>query len=280
MRALATRAALAMLLTGCAFGDGDPYGIVSGTLEAGYELHEDRDAGDGFQRLVSELSLRLDRAELRIADVELIATQAATVASSVTFDPANPPDGYSLCHNGHCHRDDGALVDYADIQAELAGTTATSQTVVTLRAAPIDLLVSEPVSLDCGDGCVVGQVDVSRLRLEATLLEVAGVIRDDRPIPAFDGDKPFHATLALGAIDETQPAVGRLEHAVTLPFDDEEPPVVALALSLRASAALFDGIDPDVVAAATEELTFHDDPSIRSAFAELELELTMTRTDP
>ena len=39
------------------------------------------------------------------------------------LDPAKPPAGYSLCHGGHCHADDGRLVDYAEVQTELLGKT-------------------------------------------------------------------------------------------------------------------------------------------------------------
>ena len=52
------------------------------------------------------------------------------------FDPANPPEGYSLCHNGHCHSDSGALVDYEDIALEMAGGSGGARVVVGLDTQP------------------------------------------------------------------------------------------------------------------------------------------------
>ncbi|MNS53348.1 hypothetical protein D3C72_861010 [compost metagenome] len=56
--------------------------------------------------------------------------EGAQAAGSATFDPANPPPGYSLCHGGHCHRDDGALVDYADIPVGTGAAPASKRLMV------------------------------------------------------------------------------------------------------------------------------------------------------
>jgi len=62
--------------------------------------------------------------EIEFGSVELLGLgfrleALAAAQGLVVFDPQNPPEGYSLCHNGHCHSASGELVDYEDIQEEL-----------------------------------------------------------------------------------------------------------------------------------------------------------------
>ncbi|MEB3222347.1 MAG: hypothetical protein VKS61_09750 [Candidatus Sericytochromatia bacterium] len=101
-----------------------------------------------------------------------------------TFDPANPPPGYGLCHGGHCHRDDGALIDYADIQAELDGRGAgASQPTTLVRLAapgPAQALVlgaSQALSLGaCEPHCHLPQTTVAAVALGAVALEATGAV--------------------------------------------------------------------------------------------------------
>ena len=51
--------------------------------------------------------------EIETLTVEFAAVSAVqTTSAGAGFDPAQPPEGYSLCHNGHCHSADGRLVAY------------------------------------------------------------------------------------------------------------------------------------------------------------------------
>jgi hypothetical protein len=264
---------------GCTFSDGEPYGVVSASFDASYELRDDRDVGDGtWQKLVNEMEVRVDEARLTVEVVELVG--AGSEIGSLTFDPANPPPGYSLCHNGHCHSDSGDLVDYEDIQAELAaGEGGTASTALVLQGGTDDLLDGAPLSLACGD-CLLDRGRLSLVRLSASYLVVSGVIRDGLDEPRFDGSRSFEAAVSLSPNSEADGAVGVIEHAVSVPLDDENPSQVTLALNLTTSASLLDGIDPEMVAAASVETVAIDDVStIRSAFSELELDVRVRRDD-
>ena len=274
-------------LSGCAFSDGDPYGVVSATLEAHYELRDDRDVGEvGWQKLTSELQLRLDEARLDVDVVQLI--DRGTSVGALAFDPANPPPGYTLCHNGHCHSVSGDLVDYADVQAELAAGEATSSTALALEGGTQDLLSDATTVLDCGpkggDEMAECQLDagyISLVRATASRLEVAGAIRDGLAEPRFVGERPFEATILLLPTSDDDRTPGVLETAVDLPLDDDNPSQISLTLSIVATAALFDGLDAEALAASLDDmLSFDDDPSIRGAFAELSLGVGIERTDP
>jgi len=277
--------------SGCTFSEGEPYGLVSASMQARYELRDDRDVGDdGWQKLSNELQLRLDEARLAVERVDLIDAGGGATASSATgavFDPANPPPGYTLCHNGHCHSDSGDLVPYEDIQAELAAGGGTSSTALALRSETQDLLAEVPVVLDCGavgggeTDCLLGAGSVSRVRLTASRLEVRGLVRDGLVAPRFDGERPFEARILLSSTADDASMPGVLETAVELPLDDDHPSQITMSLSLVASAGLFDGLEPASIAASTDEtLSFDDDPTVRAAFAELSLGVDIQRRDP
>lgn len=274
--------------SGCTFTDGEPYGLVSAKMTARYRERDDRDVGEsGWQKLASELQIHLEEARLSVDVVQLI--DPGTTAGGLVFDPANPPPGYTLCHNGHCHTDGGDLVDYEDIQAELAGGEGTSSTALALQSADQDLLAGQPQTLDCGPPggdeaveCQLGAGYVSRVRATASRLEVRGLLRDGLATPRFDGTRPFEGTILLLPTADDDTSAGVLETAVDLPLDDDSPSRIALDLSIVVSASLFDGLDADVVAAsaASETLSVDDDPSIRAAFSELSLGVSVERSDP
>ncbi len=251
--------------TGCAFDAGTPFGTVTATLSGAYELRDDRDRGDGFQKLTSELEVRLSALVLVADAVELVDLWGV---DAVTFDPSNPPPGYGLCHNGHCHRDDGALVDYEDIAAELGGATGSSTTRLTLLAGELDVLTGAVLTLACVDACTLGRGHVGRVRLGVSELSLEGEVRDGLATPRFDGVLPLAATVSLAA----EGAGGVLEAAVDLPLDDDHEPQITVALTLTASAALLDDAIGDDGALSEEAL--------RAAFAEQRLATTIERTEP
>ena len=122
MRTLWSSSLLLLLLAGCAFGPGDPFAVLSPEVDARWTVPDERVRPDGFALLASNYEVRLTRAELTVERAALRSLSAGGGASSGgSFDPANPPAGYSLCHGGHCHRDDGALVPYAEVEAAMSG---------------------------------------------------------------------------------------------------------------------------------------------------------------
>ena len=128
---------VAVLLAGCTFEAGGPFATLSASLRAGYVVPADRDAGDGWQRLSSDYQVRVTTVRLQLDDIQLLAAGEG----AASFDPSNPPAGYSLCHNGHCHSSDGRLVPYADIEAELAGASGGQTT------PAVSLVVGEALDL-------------------------------------------------------------------------------------------------------------------------------------
>ncbi|WP_164016943.1 hypothetical protein [Pyxidicoccus trucidator] len=236
-----------LLLSGCALDAGEGFAVLEPTVSAGYTPLPSRDVGNGFQQLASDYQVRVDAAALGVSHVELLS--AATGGGGGgggggTFDPANPPPGYSLCHGGHCHRDDGALVDYEDIQAELDGGGGSSA--VTLAAlhvdAELDLLASETLTPECEPDCELPRGTVSRARWDVTALRLQGVVKDRRATPRFEGERPFRLDLAVEGGEEAEPLM-ELSAPLDIPSDREHKPRVLLALALSLSPTVFDALD-------------------------------------
>lgn len=249
--------ALALLAcAGCTFGDGDPFGEVTAHIAARYEERADRDAGDGWQKLTSELEVKLSEMAITIDAVELVDLGGA---AAIAFDPANPPPGYSLCHNGHCHSDEGALVDYEDIVAELGGNSDAARTALVLTGGNVDLLADQTLPLACTGACMLGMGHVARVRVGISSVTIAGAVRDGLAEPRFEGEQPLALDLSGGV----------LEAPVDLPFDDDHEPKVAIALELALSATLFD--------AAIDATGAVDAAAVSTAFTENNLRITIER---
>lgn len=238
-----------LLLSGCALDAGEGFAVLEPTVRAGYTPLPSRDVGNGFQQLASDFQVRLDTAALGTSHVELLsaATSGGGGGGGQTFDPANPPPGYSLCHGGHCHRDDGALVDYEDIQAELngGGGGSTSTLVAALHVdAELDLLAGQTLTPECEPDCELPRGTVSTVHWDVVALRLTGVVRDNRATPRLAGEIPFRLDLAVegGEDEEAEPLV-ELSGALDVPSDREHKPRVKLALALALSPTLFDGLD-------------------------------------
>lgn len=134
-------------LAGCAWGPGAGFATLQKvTTTQALPIAADRldetgrwKTDNGYRLTVAEKLVRVHVSALVIDGVG----EGAQAAGPGTFDPANPPPGYSLCHGGHCHRDDGALVDYADIPTGTgAAVSATKRLMVltpTTRVAFVPL---------------------------------------------------------------------------------------------------------------------------------------------
>jgi hypothetical protein len=137
---------LMLLPSACALDEGRGFATLDqASLEAEFapepaRVLEDRVLTDqGFTVAVERFTLELDSLELLSLSGDF----------SATFDPAQPPPGYTLCHSGHCHKDDGSLVSYADVAAELAGGLESFVPVVSFELGRgVDLLVGRSVALE------------------------------------------------------------------------------------------------------------------------------------
>jgi hypothetical protein len=226
-----------LTLGGCAWEAGQGFAVVEPTVRVAYEALPARNAGDGYQKLSSDYQVRLDSAAMRLSGIELLATASGPSGS---FDPANPPPGYSLCHGGHCHRDDGALIPYEQIAAELGGGGG-SRTVVTLPVdEPLNLLAPETRPLGCQPDCALPQTRVSQGRWGVETLRIEGTVRDGHVPPRIASERRFVLDLKPGADDAP---VAVLDGEVELPSDRATPPEAKVALNLVLTAGLFDTVD-------------------------------------
>jgi hypothetical protein len=230
---------LALLLLaagGCAFEPGGWFATVSPSLNAGYLTRADREAGGGWQKLNTDYQVSVRRASMRLGEIGLLATSGG--GGPTTFDPAHPPPGYSLCHNGHCHSSDGRLVSYAEIQAQLGGGAGGGlQPVITLAAPDaLDLLAAAERPLTCEPSCNLDRTRIVRVRAPVQVLALEGKVRDGRTPPRL-AETPFRWEIADPA------RAPLLETELDLSADRDHPPAVTLRLDLALGAALLDDVD-------------------------------------
>jgi hypothetical protein len=220
-------------LAGCALGPGDPFAVVEPTFVSGLEVPNGRDAGDGWQRLNTDYQATFTRLDLTLTNLTL---QDLGSSGPITFDPASPPPGYTICHNGHCDREDGALVPYEDMQAELNQGGGGPRTVVTLPVGNVDAVAGTSRALACEPSCDLPLADISRVRGSLVRVSFAGLVRDSRVPARISGDVPWSLTTEL-----TQPLspTGALELAA----NNENPLRALVAFTFALSGRLLDDVD-------------------------------------
>ncbi|WP_223634145.1 hypothetical protein [Corallococcus sp. EGB] len=255
------------LLTGCAFDAGEGFAVLEPSVEAAYTPLSRRNAGDGYQALATDFQLRVDAGAVSLGSIDLQASSGG--GGSTTFDPSSPPPGYTLCHGGHCHREDGALVDYADVEAELNGGGGSST--VTVAKLPVDAeldLLSPAVrDLTCEPACELGKTSLSRGRWSVTGLRMTGRVRDGRVPARFAGALPFRFTAAMTGDEATPVAV--LTGDLDVPSDRENEPRVTLGLKLELTPALFDAVDWSAVTVGADGVVDLDAPANKTVRAAL-----------
>lgn len=244
----AVTSGLAASLSGCAMGDGDPFATVKPTLAAEIHFHEEDMTQDGWLALEEGGLLKVEQATLTVSEVRVLASSAD---SSVTaFDPAHPPEGYTLCHGGHCHATDGSVKSYAEIEAELLGGNASAlSTALTLSAAdPLNLLDEEAVALTCPDdergACALDEVKLQRVELAAAHLFIAGQYRASEEAAAVP------VSLAIDLNPERE---GLFTHALSFKAKRTGKQTFRLDLGLEISCDVLGEIDwesasPDLAA--------------------------------
>jgi hypothetical protein len=228
-----------LLAPGCAFDAGEGFAVLEPTVRAAYTSPASREAGDGYQRLSSDFQLRLTTARVRLEKIDLLGSSGG--GGPTAFDPANPPPGYTICHNGHCDRDDGAQVSYEDVAAELGGGGATATTVATLPVGELDLLAPETRAVECQPDCELPQTTVSNGRWTLTAVRLEGSVRDSRATPRFSGERPFRFEVTSASTQAEPAAV--ITGTLDVPSDRENAPRVLLDLTLELTPASFDAID-------------------------------------
>lgn len=261
----------AAVATGCAFGDGDYFARVDARLDAAFDVPADRDLGDGWQKLASNYEIRLDAATMSIDEIALVDTGGG----AAEFDPANPPPGFSLCHNGHCHADDGRLVDYEDVAAEAAGAGGAT-VALSFPVGSVDLLAGDDRALACApESCgVAAPASITLARTNLGRVRLAGIVRDGQTPPRIDGETAFVFDITFG--DDPPQINGELD----LPADRGHDPDVTLTAAVRPSARLLDPVDFAALA-GDDPIALSDDPETRNRvlarILDVSLEITIER---
>lgn len=225
------------LQSGCTFQDGQPWGRLALSVEGQFAPEEGRLDADGALKTSTSYLVEIDALRLSLDAVTL---RQSLGGGSSAFDPADPPEGYSLCHNGHCHADDGSLVDYEDIALELAGGAEAGGPSLSILGAGATALSATPSALalaDCPDGCALERGDLSSLEIVLGTLEVQGRVRDQ-----LGGDA---ARLPEGGV--RLDGVVSLGVSLAIPVDGSvgkgEPVEVPIGALLSLPGTLFDGLD-------------------------------------
>ncbi|MGD8863920.1 MAG: hypothetical protein PVI30_28150 [Myxococcales bacterium] len=221
------------LLSACALDAGSGFATLGeGELQVELSPGPARDLGDG--RLLTDLGyeVTLERAELEVDAVRLSELSGGGGGGDVSFDPANPPPGYSLCHGGHCHADDGSLPSYEEVQAALAGGEAQLQTLVSVSLRrTLSLLPGETVALaDYEPSRELPEGSLDRLDVALTGLSLRGDVRG----PGLSGPVELRVSLALQEV---------LGEPLAISLDRDGPAILTPRVGIRLDGSLFDGLD-------------------------------------
>ena len=246
----------ATTLSACTFDDGKGFATLeTASLSARFEPGPARDLGNGA--VLSDLGYQVSLTHAALTTEELALNELRGGAGAdVSFDPAHPPPGYSLCHGGHCHAEDGRLVDYAEIEAELAGGAARFYPVARLPAAhAFDVLAGETVALDV----VVPSRELPRVRLTQLSLSIARIEIEGSVTggPQGGGLGTNTATLLIAL-----PIESSIDEGLSLSIDRDQPGAFTLAAALEIDGTLFDGIDFSALqSAARIEIVDRESPA-------------------
>ena len=251
-------AALGLGLAGCTFSPGAAFTRVpGGSLDLLWEPGARALSADTFVT-AGGLAVTVDRLELGLGALELLELEGA---DNVTFDPASPPPGYTLCHADHCHRDDGALISYAEIRAELAGGDATFTSLLRFGLdAAADL--RSPASVPLGaptPAADLGMVTITQVALSLGDFVLEGTIAPwsgpgDAPPVGRPDARPLRVALALDSA---------LTRDLGLEVGRDSPPVQRVEAVVSVDGTFLDGLVPaDLPAAGALTLDAADDPRV------------------
>ncbi|MDH5675013.1 MAG: hypothetical protein OEZ06_22985 [Myxococcales bacterium] len=221
--------------------------------------------------------LELERAALALEELQLQrASDRVAAAADGRFDPANPPPGYSDCHGGHCHAEDGSLPSYAEIQQATAATAATAgggnATMTTVLTMPVDAEVEafanpEVPIATFEPSAELGEGSLDRLEVHVEGLSLAGRVDG----AALDGPRQWTLELELHEV---------LAAGLSLQLGRDGPGHLSPRVELHLRATMLDGVDFAALADAGEDALVIDathpaTPSILEALLKSELHVEM-----
>lgn len=219
---------LLLCATGCAFGPGEPFGTLHPKIEA--QLHLPAGRGNPGP-LASDYVVYLTRFDVEFTEGKLVDLGDLSASA---FDPASPPPGYTVCHGGHCDREDGALIPYEEVAASLPGGGGATE-VAHLHVGAVNQL-GETRALECEETCALpaGTVDSVKVGVARVFLE--GEVHDGRFEKRFEGLRQFSFDLPF-------PEGAQLSGEVDLKLDRHSPPHVFMTLKPLLGPKVLDGVD-------------------------------------
>ena len=234
--ALLLAGALLVAPLGACLDAGLPWGTLETSMEARFDPSEGRLDEQGRLKTSQSYVVALD--EITVSFDAFSIVLAST--GSASFDPSNPPAGYSLCHNGHCHSDSGALVDYETIALEMANGTGGARFSVGLDSKSWTLTteeVSVGVSPCDPSPCELPRGELAGLELSMGTLTLRGTAHD-----TLTGDAarlPEEGWSFEVSEPITVPLVTQLEGTI----GPGEPVGVYLGVTFEFPPEIFDDID-------------------------------------
>lgn len=257
---------------GCTLFAGQPWGEADLTLAAAFAPPASRLTDDGRLKTSRDYALAID--ELLIT-FDAVALSVSDDGAALSFDPADPPPGYSLCHGGHCHADDGRLVDYDEIERSLSDGGGGS-----VLALPIEdgvlALDEDPAALElepCEGGCVLERGVLRSLSVAMSVVDVTATVTDLRP-PAAARLPPEGVSLSARVLGSAL-----VTAALAVPLDGSEDPGLALSVLLEVAPELFDGVDFGALPSDDDRLLLDDEAeaALLESLAESVLVVEVTR---
>ena len=216
---------------GCVTEPGLPWGRLSAQVALRFAPPPSRLTASGAFKTANDD--RLQNLEIHASVAEVVVRTAPEGTDTGDFDPANPPEGYSLCHNGHCHAADGSLPTYEEIAAKLGTAQSTGPTVRWLplkEAAPVRASATGadlPLA-PCGAQCDVGLGQATLLEVHLTDVRIKG------DASGLNG--------SIGALDVTMPGKLIITKVIEVPFDRAHAPIATLDVDVQLPATLLDDV--------------------------------------
>lgn len=168
--------AAAIAVTGCSFEPGEPWGYIDARLTA-----------DRFE--VETDDVEVTDATVAFGQMELRGPGDGTDGVD-DFDPSDPPPGFTLCHQGHCHHEDGDIYTYEEIE-EGIGVDADASVTVARRDLATDALELDEEQTAEHEFRIVEQTRVDEVALAVDELRFDAVVETD------DAPRPLQISLAM-----------------------------------------------------------------------------------
>lgn len=202
----------AAITAGCTFEPGEPWGYLDTTVVA-----ESLDDTDDIEW--SDQQVEFDRLELR--------APPDAAGGVEDFDPADPPAGFTLCHQDHCHHEDGSIYTYEEIE-QGAGIDPDDPVDIARRDLDTGPLQLNPVAETDKQLSVNEQLRVNEIAVAIDELKLTGTAEWQ------DEFYDLEISLSMG----TRP----LTTGVSYEFGADHPAIQQARLELEWPDDLFDGL--------------------------------------